>query len=380
MTAENSAPVFSPWVPPRSFDLPALTAVLGSLPEHFVVEEIPSYPLSGQGEHLFLWVEKVGLNTVDVAKRLATVSGVAERDIGYAGMKDRHAVTRQWFSLPTAATPDDTWHLGDQVRILNVTRHNNKLRTGHLIGNRFQLTLVGVTQADAERAQVITQRLVEEGLVNTYGGQRFGYQGKNLAQAMRWLAEEAQKKQAKAHPEPADHHGRSRNKRRPNSRFDNKLHPSVIQSEFFNRYAFARLHLQTDLLLGEVVRLHGTGSHFVVEDLERELPRKRAGDLLLTGPMPGNKTLQARADALELETRIWSDMGLSAEQVQTLCELAPGARRDLWTVPQDLQCAQVSDQLILSFALPAGGYASEVLRQYNDCDWLNPKGAPPTRA
>lgn len=353
--------------------------MLGPLPEHFVVEEIPSYPLSGQGEHLFLWVEKVGLNTADVAQRLAEVSGIPERDIGFAGMKDKHAVTRQWFSMPKAGGPDATWNLGENVRVLSATRHNNKLRTGHLIGNRFQLTLVNVTQADADRAQDITKRLVQDGFVNTYGGQRFGYQGKNLGQAMRWLAEQTQAKQGTNTSDAADHRARSRSKRRHNSRLHNKLHPSVIQSEFFNRYAFARLGLQAELLQGEVVRLNGTGSHFVVEDVERELPRKRSGDLRLTGPMPGEKTLQARDAALELETRIWSDMGLSAEQAQTLCQEAPGARRDLWTFPEDLHCSPAGDQLILSFALPAGGYATEILRQYNDCDWLNPKGAPGAR-
>jgi len=377
--AETTAPVLSPWAPPRSFELPPVSAVLGPLPEHFVVEEIPAYPLSGQGEHLYLWVEKVGLNTADVAKRLAQVSGIKERDIGFAGMKDKHAVTRQWFSLPCATAPTETWQLGEGARIVSVTRHNNKLRTGHLIGNRFQLTLVDVSPADVVRAQDITERLLKQGFVNSYGGQRFGYQGKNLAQAVRWLKEQTATSTRSDAAEAEQTRGRSRDKRRPNSRFDNKLHPSVIQSEFFNRYAFARLKLQTELLLGEVVRLSGTGTHFVVEDVERELPRKRAGDLLLTGPMPGEKTLKARDQALELEQTVWNEMGWTARDVQALCAQAPGARRDLWTTPEDLRCLHHGDQLLLSFTLPAGGYATEVLRQYNDCDWLNPKGTPAGR-
>lgn len=337
-----------------------------------MVEEIPAYEPSGDGEHLYLWIEKIGLNTLDVAKRLAQAGEVKERDIGYAGMKDKHAVTRQWFSVLGNHATAGEWNLGEGARILSVTRHNNKLRTGHLIGNRFELTLIDLGSDDHRRAEALALELTTRGFLNAYGGQRFGFGGKNLEQARRWLDQNTKASHAaQAQPDSAQT-GTERRRKKPN-RFENKLHPSVLQSEFFNRYASARLELDTELLPGEVVRLKGTGTHFVIEDISRELPRKLAGDLILTGPMPGNKTLRARDRAAEVEQRVWEELGLSPHQAQTLCSLVPGARRDLLVVPDDLRCSSRDGSLILKFSLPAGSYATELLRQFNGCDWLNPR-------
>lgn len=356
-----------PFTPSRSCPLPPVKAQLGSEPRHFVVEEIPAYPLSDSGEHVFLWIEKCELNTLDVAKRLAHATDTKERDVGYAGMKDKHAVTRQWFSV--LYKPDDAagLDLGAGVTILNVRRHNNKLRTGHLIGNRFTITLVDADEDDQARAIAIAQYIQEQGIANYYGGQRFGYRGKNLHAALVWLKEQLG--------------GESKKERRPDrgrkkpSRFDNKLHPSVIQSEFFNRYVSARLQLRDDLLLGEVVRLRNTGTHFVVQDLNAELPRKMSGDLILTGSMPGPKTLQSEHAATELEQAIWREMGFSEDLLLELYKHVPGARRDLKITPDELSLSCEPGQIILTFALPAGGYATELIREFNDSDWLNPRAS-----
>ena len=368
----------APSVPPRSCPLPQVTASLGSDPDHFVVEEIPAYPLSDEGEHVFLWIEKRGLNTPDIAKRLADATSTKERDIGYAGMKDKHAVTRQWFSVLYKGDDAAQLNLGQDVCILEARRHNNKLRTGHLIGNRFTLTLLGASVEDQLRALAIGAHLRQWGLANYYGAQRFGHRGRNLEQAMRWLTEQTASKRAAGQTDLTEQ-GRGRDSRRSRhkkpGRFDNKLHPSVIQSEFFNRYVTARLKMPDELLLGEVVRLSGTGTHFVVQDVEKELPRKRTGDLILTGAMPGPKTLQSEHASAALEQQIWSDLEVTDEQKQALFGNAPGARRDVMMTPEELSCVSVEDRIVLSFSLPAGGYATQVVREFNNLDWMNPRSS-----
>ncbi len=148
----------TPFVPPiETEDLPALGGRIGDEPEHFVVEEIPAYEPSGEGEHAYFWVEKRLQNTRDVAGYLARAAGVHIREVGYAGLKDRRAVTRQWFSLPVRSRPTDEWQLPDGVKALAASRHKNKLRTGHLIGNRFSLGFVDVPEGGKERAERILE-------------------------------------------------------------------------------------------------------------------------------------------------------------------------------------------------------------------------------
>jgi tRNA pseudouridine13 synthase len=248
--------------------------------------------------------------------------------------------------------------LGQGIEILEATRHENKLRTGHLLGNRFTITLLGVSEDAAARAAAVAERLRAEGLPNYFGAQRFGHGGRNVADALGWLARGA----------------RGRN------RFEQKLFPSVVQSEIFNRYLTARLALgKTELILGEVVRLEGAGAMFRVDDLAKEQPRFAARDLHLTGPMIGPKMRPAAAEALALEQRLESELGLDEALLGTLGRQAPGARRDLFAPLTDLAIEPLSDRsepaLRLSFTLPAGGYATEVIRQLTHEPFLAPPKA-----
>lgn len=347
----------TPFIPPlASAHLPSPGGQLGPLAEHFQVEEIPAYAPSGEGDHVYVWVEKVGKNTADTALALARAAGVPVREVGYAGLKDRHAVTRQWFSLPVPAqrTLDPScFELGEEIRVLELTRHKNKLRTGHLIGNRFQITLVQVEPSGLPAAQAIAEWIQTRGLGNYFGPQRFGRAGSNLDRAWEWLQGE-----------------RKNSRFSHKQRFEQKMLPSVVQSEIFNRYTAERLAHPAPLLRGEVVRLHGSGKHFIVEDPEQELPRLQAGDLHLTGPLPGPKTLQEQAEAAELQERIFTQLGLGEDQLARLAQGAPGARRDLLLHPEDLQLKQTQPgELQLSFSLPAGSYASQVLREFTRQAW-----------
>jgi tRNA pseudouridine13 synthase len=319
---------------------------IGPEPEDFQVDELPLYAASGKGEHQYVHVRKRLLTTPELVRRLARAAGVQERDVGYAGLKDKHAVTTQWLSLACKTPLSTELRLGDGVEVLAVTRHDNKLRTGHLLGNSFTITLVGVHEAALERAEAIAARLRSSGLPNYFGVQRFGRGGRNVEDALRFLARG----------------GRS------HKRFEQKLLPSVLQSELFNRYLTARLALGAGQLLeGEVVRLEGAGAMFRVEDVTREQPRLAARDLHLTGPMLGPKMRPASAAALALEQRVISELGLDEAALGVLGRLAPGTRRDLFAPLSDLQVEALSGRsepaLRLAFTLPAGGYATEVIRQ-----------------
>jgi len=344
--------------PPVAYpELPPVGGKLGPDPEDFLVDEVPAYAASGKGEHQYVQVQKRLLTTPELVRRLAKAVGMNERDVGYAGLKDKYAVTTQWLSLATKTAISPELPLGEGVTILAVTRHDNKLRTGHLLGNRFTITLVGVHEQAFERASQIAARLRGNGLPNYFGAQRFGHAGRNLPDALSWLARG----------------GRGRN------RFEQKLFPSVIQSELFNRYLSARVALGTDRLLnGEVVRLEGAGAMFRVDDLEKEQPRFGARDLHLTGPMLGPKMRPAAADALALEQRLTAELGLDEPMLGALGREAPGTRRDLFAPLPDLVIEPVTDRaepaLRLSFTLPAGGYATEVLRQLTHEPFLTASG------
>ena len=345
--AESGAPApLRPMEPPvMDATLPHIDAQIGPAPEDFVVDEVPLYPQSGEGEHCYVRVEKRGFTTPAMVRAVTRAAGVDERDVGYAGLKDKHAVTRQWLSLPAKARPPAEWQLPEGIRVIEHTRHSNKLRTGHLLGNRFRITLDAPDTGALEMASAIAEVLKARGLYNYFGGQRFGRRGDGLRQAIDWLREGG-----KVHGVP---------------RFLSKLYPSVIQAEVFNRYFSARRALGLDRLIsGEVVRLDGAGAMFSVEDPEREAPRLASGDIHLTGPIFGPKARPTSQDAAALELSIVEELGLSAEALEKLGRLAPGTRRDLIAPITDLSLSWAAvGRLAVEFSLPSGSYATEVIRQ-----------------
>ena len=162
-------PAMTPHEPRRISTQSPVGGRLGSEPEHFLVDEIPLYEPSGAGEHLYVKLQKRGLGTPDLARIVAKAARVRERDIGYAGLKDKHAVTSQWLSFPKQALPPEQWELPDSIRVLEVSLHTNKLRTGHLKGNRFSIRVRGVPFQAALTAQRVLERLARDGLPNRSG-------------------------------------------------------------------------------------------------------------------------------------------------------------------------------------------------------------------
>lgn len=362
--------MIEPHVPPRTLaHLPPTGGRIGSEPEHFFVEEIPLYEASGEGEHWYVFLEKRAATTQELIQAVARAAGVRPQDVGSAGLKDKQAVTRQWLSVPGSGRPPEGWQLPDFARILRVTRHRNKLRTGHLRANRFRITLVDVPEGGLERARVLVAALTASGLPNYYGPQRFGKRGNNLAQALNWLHE---RREPASETDPTERPRKDdvRSRRRHRSPFDSKFLASVIQSEIFNRYLTARLALEPPLLRGEVVRLEGTSRLFVVEDVERELLRLEQRDIHRTGPVLGPRTVQASGEAAELELRTVRELALSDAELAKLARQAPGARRDLVIAPSELHVeATEPGQLVVSFVLPAGSYATQLVRELTGTGW-----------
>lgn len=348
--------------------LPAIGGRTGSALEDFRVEEIPAYLPSGEGEHRYVKIEKRGLSTPEAVTLIARAANAKERDIGSAGLKDKHAVTTQWLSLPRQSRPASEWALPAELRVLEESYHQNKLRTGHLHGNRFVIRLVELEPDASARMPALVDRL-RKGTLNAFAEQRFGRDGQNIQSALEWLKD-------------------PRGLRGPKARFLSKLYPSVIQSELFNRYLSRRLELGEDRLLsGEIVRLEGTGSNFVVEDLATEQARFEQGELHPQGPMFGPKMRPAKSQALELEQQVLSELGLTLEELDQLGAHAPGTRRDIWLRFNDFEAAveestaPVSDtgtrlSAVLSFSLPAGSYATHVVRELTHGVWFERRKSP----
>lgn len=291
------------------------------------------------------------MTTPDAVRSIADAASVDPRDVGYAGLKDKHAVTTQWLSLPIRAIPPERWQLPEQIEVLEVSAHANKLRTGHLRGNHFSIALLGVGHDAGARALKLASFLRTHGMFNSFGAQRFGRDGNNLSLALAWLQGDAKKRL---------------------TRFLLKLYPSVVQSEVFNRYlGLRRAEGLTRLLPGEWVRLNGSGATFLVEDAERELPRLESREIHLTGPMLGPKMRTSGQRPRELEERAKLEAGVDQRIEATLARLAPGTRRDLLVFPEGLELVeQVPDRIRLEFDLPAGSYATVLAREFTRSPWL----------
>jgi tRNA pseudouridine13 synthase len=325
-------------------DLDALGGHIGGDPEDFVVDEAPLYAASGQGDHWYVRLRKRGATTIELRSAVAEAAGVAAGDVGYAGMKDKHAVTTQWLSVPVQrARPPEVWQLPEGMAVLEVSRHNNKLRIGHLEGNAFRIRLVGVGADAGQKLARLFERLEAQGITNHFGAQRFGSGQQNLDSALFALR---------------------RGRLGPRAGTRGKFLASVIQSEVFNRYAMARVELGRDrLLVGDVVRFRDGRVVFTVEDAEREQGRLDRGELRLTGPMVGPKMKQSAGEPLRLELEAIASVGLDDAALLALGRWAPGTRRDLLLWPSGLASEVGSDGSVsVSFSLPAGAYASLVIR------------------
>lgn len=341
--------------PSRHVDLPFLTAdlagtggILRASDEDFVVDEEPAYLPSGTGDHVFVKIEKRGLATPRAVAAIAHALGVRDRDIGVAGMKDRHAVTRQWLSLPPPVTPEAALALAvADITILEATRHPHKLRTGHVRANRFRLRVRGVAPDAADRARAILERLAEPpGTPNWFGEQRFGRAGDNAARGRELLSG------ARA---------RSRDRKL------DRLMVSALQSELFNSWLRARLAdgLYRCAIAGDLLHKRSAGM-FVCEEPEVDTARLAAGELAATGPMFGDAMRRPPdgTPAAAREDAILAAAGLARDSFAAVKAIAEGTRRDAAITVTEVAVAQTDASTIeVAFALPGGAYATTVMRE-----------------
>ncbi len=328
-------------------DLPGSGGVLRADPADFVVDELPAYEPSGEGEHALVHIEKTGLTTPEAIRRIAQAFGVRDDLVGRAGLKDKHARTRQWLSIPApikAELPDPaTLALGDDLRVLAVERHGNKLKRGHLRGNRFEVTIRDVPAGGLERAQATLAWLVAHGVPNAFGPQRFGRDGDNAAEARKILRRER--------PPPRDRRVRS-------------LILSALQSDVFNRILARRIERGQFLraLPGDWMRKHGTGGIFESQDPAVDQARMDALEISPTGLMPGPRAHRSTGEAGALEADVLRELELDDERL--LSGLEEGTRR-LLRVPLDLEArvepGPTPDSFVAQFSLPSGAYATVVL-------------------
>lgn len=317
--------------------------VIRSRPEDFVVVEEPLYAPSGTGGHLFVEIEKRGRTTEQVARELARSCGVAPMEVGYAGRKDRHAVTRQWFSVP-GTPPERALALTlEDARVLHAVRHEHKLKTGHLLGNRFELVVACDEAVDLARLEARAAELIRRGMPNRYGEQRFGRAGDNAEAARKLFA------------------GRSARRDLRAARFL----VSALQAEVFNAVLAERGEGYDDVLVGDLARVEASGGLFWVDDLERERPRARAFEISATGPIFGTKVREPRGEIAALEARVLERHGIPPASELSLPRglRALGTRRPLRVRPRDLVLEPVADGhgFRLGCGLPSGAYVTVLL-------------------
>ncbi len=278
---------FDPLRPPPllTADLPGVGGRIKAVPEDFEVEEIPAYPPSGQGDFLYLWIEKRDMGAEYFIRQVARRLDVPIGEVGTAGLKDRHAVTRQMVSAPVRAESRLAQLDGDGVRLLSVSRHGNKLKPGHLHGNRFRILVRDAGSTAAETAAPILDRLRREGMPNFYGPQRFGRDGETVLLGMALLRHE---------PPPAE---LARiNLRNP---FLRKLALSAAQAALFNHTLARRTAdgLLRRVLPGDVMAKWPFGGMFTAEDVTCEQARFDARETVTAGPMFGRKVFAAAGEA-----------------------------------------------------------------------------------
>lgn len=399
-------------------DFAGIGGVIKQRPEDFFVQELPLYEPSGEGEHVYVEIQKVGVTTFDAITRIARALNVSSRDIGYAGLKDASAITRQILSIP-GTTEEAVMKLQlENITPQWATRHGNKLRIGHLAGNRFAIRIRQVDPTAVIRLRPVLARLEQRGMPNYFGEQRFGRRGDNhlLGAALVRGDNEGLLKLLLGTPNPqiddpqqlkareAYDRGeledsmrawprRSGMERRVLARLiktgkpaaavraiDFKLRNlwiSAFQSHGFNLVVAERIRAGTldRIIDGDLAEKHDNGAVFRVEDPAAEQPRCDVFDISPTGPLLGYRMTQPTGEALRIEEAALGSLGLQPSDFRGGIDVkSRGARRALRVRPRDIQLQGGVDEhgphITVAFTLPAGSFATVLLREIMRNDQL----------
>lgn len=337
----------SPALPRVTEALPGSGGLLTSAPEDFQVSELLPYGPSGEGEHLFVYFEKRDLTTPEAVRRIAQTwervdgRGQPLPEVGFAGMKDRHSIARQWMSLPwPVKVPLPTAPTLEGITVLTMIRHGHKIRRGHQRGNRFRIALKEVPDGGLGRAQAILDALKNVGVPNYFGPQRFGRDGTNVERALSFLKGEG--------PAPRDRRLRD-------------LLVSAVQSEIYNRLLALRITrgLYARALLGDVMQKHETGGIFTSTDPAVDQARVDRLEISPTGVLPGKKARAAESEAAALEAEIFAGLGFDPA---ILDRYADGTRRTFrYPLDPEVALSPTADGFVLEVSLPSGAYATVLL-------------------
>ncbi|HUX01513.1 MAG: tRNA pseudouridine(13) synthase TruD [Phycisphaerae bacterium] len=384
-------------------DLPGTGGRIKERPEDFVVTELPLYEPSGRGEHVYLLVEKRGVGSLEAADRIARTFGLPRRWVGLAGLKDAQSVSRQWMSLQ-GIDPEKAAHLEwPDLRVLRVGRHRNKLKIGHLAGNRFEVRLRGCAAGAEELARAILARLSSAGVPNWFDEQRFGRRSDNhlLGRALvlgdargfcdRFLggpspADSPRLQEARRRYDTADLAGAKKKfggerehlkvlstllrTKKPSraaravSKQLARLFVSACQSALFNDVLARRLEDLAHVEAGDLAYLHAKGAVFLVQNVEQEQPRADRFELSPSGPIVGHRVRLAEGRPGEIERAVLAASGIGPEDFTRVKALRlRGGRRPLRIPLADVRLEPDGEDLLLAFTLPPGAYATVVLAE-----------------
>ncbi len=333
----------------------------------FVVNEIPLYPFSGEGEHLVLHVRKKELTTWDMLQYFSEVTGCKVRDFGYAGLKDKEGMTTQYISLHKSYEPKLAHFSHEKIKILDKTYHNNKIRTGHLKGNRFFVRLKKVTPIDAQKLHDGLKKIAKEGFPNFFGYQRFGIDGDNYQKGKAIL----QGSRKERNPKMKEFFINAYQSYLFNNWLSKRIEISRLIEEFTLSDGMRATNLPKDvvqnakkqsqffkLLHGDVLHHYPAGKAFICEDVTQELPRFLEKNITIAGWLVGGKNIQAEYEAGEIEKELFHESTPFLNKIN-------GSRRFAWSFAEDVEGIYKEEEawFELHFSLPKGSYATVIIEE-----------------
>ena len=329
-------------------ELPGIGGELKSTPEFFKVTEIPQYLPSGEGQHIYINISRQSLSTKEVINYLCDLFKISDKDVGSAGLKDKHAETTQWISLSLGANAslEETKELIEKelpaLKINSIDRHINKLKTGHLIGNKFEITITDVCDTALLQADKIHSTLQKVGVPNFFGPQRFGSKGDNAEVGKLVLTGQ---KKCKRH-------------------WMKKLYLSAYQSLLFNRWLSQRIEREEfdKLIDGDSLVKDGGGRSFPYDEEKEHLSEFENSEITYTGPIYGYKVNGPQDKALNYEQELFDSESIDISEYKK--SKLFGTRREARIFPKDFTFKSVEKGIQFSFSLSAGCYATSVLREF----------------
>ncbi|CAN5537933.1 tRNA pseudouridine(13) synthase TruD [soil metagenome] len=396
-------------LPYLTTEFPGIGGVIKQRNEDFFVQEIPLSEPSGEGEQVYFEIQQIGLTPFEAMHRIATALNVPTREIGYAGLKDARAISRQVFSIAGVTEAELMSLKIDRITIQWAARHGNKLRLGHLAGNRFAIKIREVNPTDVVKLKKPLEMLQQRGVPNFFGEQRFGRRANNHLvgaalvrgdnqqvlqlllgdprpdidgahelKAREFFAKRENEESMKAWPR---HCGMERRvlarlikAKKPNAAvriIDEKLRRlwvSALQSQMFNSVLAQRITTLDQVMLGDLAYKHDNGACFHVEDPAVEQPRATAFEISPTGPLLGYRMSAPTGEPGTIEQAVFDENHISPKDFRNDgIDRVKGARRPLRVQPKDVEISAGVDEtgphITTAFSLPAGSFATILLRE-----------------